>query len=60
MSVMQGDLPFPLELFEKAFKNQVARQDPRHKGPDESRDAMHACCLNASTTKVDWSCYKNA
>ena len=59
-SVMQRDLTFPLKLFEKAVKNQVARQDPRHRGPEESRDAKHAYCLKASTAKVDWSCYKNA
>ena len=52
--------PFPLKLFAKAVKNQVARQDPRHGGPEESRDAKHAYCLKASTAKVDWPCYKNA
>ena len=52
--------PFPLKLFEKAVKNQVARQDPRHRGPEESRDAKHAYCLKASTAKVDRQCYKNA
>ena len=29
----------------RAVKNQVARQDPRHRGPKESRDAKHAYCL---------------
>ena len=47
--------PFPLNrLFEKAVKNQVARQDSRHGGPEESRDAKHAYCLKASTAKMDW------
>ena len=59
-SVMQKNQPFPLKLFEKAVKNQVARQDSRHGGPEESREAMHAYCLKASTAKVDWPCYKNA
>ena len=38
----------------------MARQDPRHRGPEESRDAKHAYCLKASTAKVDRPCYKNA
>ena len=48
------------ELFEKAIKNQVARQDPRHGRLEESRDAKHAYFLKASTAKVDCPCYKNA
>ena len=44
--------PFPLKLFEKAIKNQVARQDPRHRGLEESRDAKHAYCLKARTGHV--------
>ena len=41
-SVMQRDVTrFSLKLFEKAVKNQVARQDSRHGGPEESRDAKH-------------------
>ena len=31
--------PFRLKLFENAVKNQVARQDSRHGGPEESRNA---------------------
>ena len=34
-------------------KNQVAKQDFRHGGPEESRYAKHAYCLKASTAKVD-------
>ena len=41
-SIMQRDLTFPIKLFEKALKNQVARQDSRHGGPEESREAKHA------------------
>ena len=55
-SVMQRDLTFP----EKAVKIQVARQDSRHRGPEESRDAKHAYCLKVSIAKVDWPCHKNA
>ena len=43
------------KLFEKAVKNQVARQDSRHRSPEESRDS-----LTASTAKMDWSCFTNA
>ena len=42
---MQRDLRFPHKLFEKAVKNQVARQDSRHGGPEESRDAKHVLKL---------------
>ena len=61
-SVMQRYLkPFPLKLFEKAVKiKTVTRQDSRHRGLEESRDAKHVYCLKASTAKVDWPCYKNA
>ena len=55
-SVMQRDLTISTKLFEKALKNEVARQDSRHGGPEESRDAKHAYCLKASTAYVDWPC----
>ena len=51
---------FPCKLFEKAVKNQVARQDSRHRGPEESNEAKHASRLKASTAKIKWSCYKNS
>ena len=35
----------------------MARQDSRHGGPEEIRDAKHAYCLKASTAKVGWPCY---
>ena len=41
---------------EKAVKNQVARQDSRHRGPEEIRGAKHAYSLKASTAKMDWPC----
>ena len=47
-------------VMQRYLTNQVARQDSRHGGPEESRDAKHAHCLTASTAKVDWSCYENA
>ena len=47
-------------VYQKVVKNQVAGQDSRHRGPDESRDAKHAYSLKASTAKMDWPCYKNA
>ena len=49
--------PFPLKLFAKSVKNQVARQDSRDGGPEESRDAKHAYCLKASAAKVGWPCH---
>ena len=52
--------PFPLKLFEKAVKNQVARQNTRHRGSEGSRDAKHAYCLKAITAKMDWPGCKNA
>ena len=59
-NAMQRDLTISAKLFEKVVKNQVAGQDSRHRGPDESRDAKHAYSLKASTAKMDWPCYKNA
>ena len=53
-------LKFPRKLVEKAVKNQVAIQDSRHGGPEESMDAKYAYCLKVSTAKVKWPCYKNA
>ena len=50
---------FPLKLFKKAVKHQVARQYSRHRGLEESRIAKHACSLKASTANMDWSSYKN-
>ena len=38
----------------------MARQDFRHGGPEESRDAKHVYCFKATTAKVDWPCYNNA
>ena len=35
----------------------MARQDSRHGGPEESRDAKSVYCLKASTAKVDRPCY---
>ena len=48
------------KLFEKAVKNQVARQDSRHRGPEETMDAKQVYSLKASTAKIDWPCYNNA
>ena len=44
---------FHLSCVRKLLKNQEARQDSRHGGPEESREAKHAYCLKASTAKVD-------
>ena len=50
---MHIDDEITARMFEKAVENQVARQDSRHGGPEESIDAKHAYCLKASTAKVD-------
>ena len=57
---MNGQKLKVVKLFEKAVENQVAKQDPIHKGPKENKDAKHADCLKATTAKVNWPCYKNA
>ena len=36
----------------------MAMQDSRHRGPDESRDAMRVCRLKASTATMNLPCYK--
>ena len=41
--------PFPFMLPVKAHKNQVARQDPRHRGPEESGNAKRAYSVDACT-----------
>ena len=41
--VMQRDLTILAQLFEKVVKNQVARQDFRHGGPEEA--IMHLACI---------------
>ena len=48
------------KLFDEAVINEVAKQDSRFRGPEESRDAKHAHSLKAITSKMDWLCCKNA
>ena len=50
---------FHLSCLRKLLKSSE-RQDSRHGGPEESRDAKHAYYLKASTAKVDWPYCKNA
>ena len=50
-NVMQRDLTIST-LFEKAVKDQVARQDSRHRDPEESMDAKHAVLKEAYSLTV--------
>ena len=49
-----------IKLDTKLKVYQMARQDVRHTGPEEGRDAKHAYSLKASTAKVDRPCHTNA
>ena len=53
--------PFPPKLPEETPENQVARQDPRHRGPEEGKDAKrtYSYSIEANTAKLDWPCHKN-
>ena len=41
-------------------ENQVARRDPRYRGPEEGKDAKRTYSIEACTAKMDWPCHKNA
>ena len=53
-------LPFPPKLPEENPENQVARQDPRYRDPEEGKDAQRTYSIEACTAKMDWPCHKNA
>ena len=38
----------------------MVRQDPRYRGPEEGKDAKRTYSIKAGTSKMSWSCYKNA
>ena len=59
-NVMQRDFIISTYAVKKAAKYQVARQDSRQGGPEESKNAKHEYSLKASTAKMDWPCYKHA
>ena len=52
--------PCPPKLPEETPENQVARQDPRYRGPEEGKDAKCTYSIEACTAKMDWPCHKNA
>ena len=54
----QETKPFPLKLHEITPENQVARQDPRYRGPEEGKDAKRTYSIEACTVKMDWPCHK--
>ena len=48
---------FHLRCLWKNPENQVARQDPRYRGPEEGKDAYS---IEGCTAKMDWPYHKNA
>ena len=52
--------PFPPKLPEETPENQVARQDPRYRGPEEGKYAKRTHSIEACTAKMNWPCHKNA
>ena len=59
-NAMPRNLTISTKLPEEAPENQVARQDPRYRGPEEGKDAKRTYSIEASTAKMDWPCHKNA
>ena len=51
---------FHLSCLRKTPENQVARQDPRYRGPEEGKNAKRTYSIEACTAKMDWPCHKNA
>ena len=49
-----------LKLPEETPENQVARQDPRYRGPEEGKYAKRTYSIEACTAKMDWPRHKNA
>ena len=47
-------------LPEENPENQVARQDPRYRSPEEGKDAKRTYSIEACTATMDWPCHKNA
>ena len=45
-------------LPEETPENQVTRQDPRYRGPEEGKDAKRTYSIEACTAKMDWPCHK--
>ena len=43
-----------LNRFHLTPENQVARQDPRYRGPEEGKDAKPTYSIEACTAKMDW------
>ena len=56
-NAMPRTKPFPPKLPEENPENQVARQDPRYRGPEEGKDAKRTNYIEACTAKMDWPCH---
>ena len=52
--------PLPYKLSLKTSKDQVARQDSRHRSPEKGRDAKCTYFSEIGTVKIDKPCYQNA
>ena len=52
-----GQLPYKLSL--KTYKDQMARQESRHRSPENGRDAECTYSSEICTIKMDRSCYQN-
>ena len=59
-NAMPRNLTIPPKLSEESPENQVTRQDPRYRGPEEGKDAKRTYTIEACTAKMDWPCHKNA
>ena len=59
-NAMPRNLTFPPKLPEETPENQVAKQDPRYRGPEEGKDAKRTYSIEACTAKMDWPCHKNS
>ena len=44
---------------EETHENQVTRQDPRNRDPEEGKVAKRTYSIEACTAKMDWPCHKN-
>ena len=52
--------PLTYKLSQKTSKDQVVRQDSRHRSPEKGRDAECTFSSEIDTVKMDRTCYQNA
>ena len=51
--------PLLYKLSQKTSKDQMARQDSRHRSPEKGRDAECTYSSKIGTVKIDRPCYQN-